>query len=215
MQLWFVLALLGGFIGAFLVSRVMQAKRRGVVLSDAAMRAGLAFAGEDESFVDEALSHLLLRWGNRKTIKHVLRGSIEGQMVVIFDYECTSSTGPSTRTCVQTVAAIAFTEKRAPEFSLRTVTEAYAQQDKGSGIHFESSEDFAKHYLLEGPDEPAIRELFQLGLVQFLGGQPGWWIEGKGAWLVMCKGAKLVHPAQLQRFVSEIRSISTRFTTAL
>jgi len=215
MQIWFVLALLGGFIGAFLVSRVMQAKRRGAILSDAAMRVDFTFAGEDESFVDETLSHLLLRWGDRKTIKNVLRGSLEGQMGVIFDYEYTRSVGPSARASVQTVAAIAFTEKRVPEFSLRTVTQADVQQDKGSGIRFESSEDFAKHYRLEGPDEPAIRELFPPSLVQFLGGQPGWQIAGKGAWLVICKDRKLLVPAQLQRFVSELRSITTRFTTAL
>ena len=82
---------------------------------------------------------------------------------------------------------------------------------RGRGIGFDEDPEFARSSRLQGPDEAAIRELFQPALRQQLASEGGWSVEGEGRWLVLYRRSKRIRPDRLVEFVESARRIAALF----
>jgi len=113
----------------------------------------------------------------------------------------------------QTVASFNLSERRLPAFELSPETWAHkiAQAFGYKDINFESSPEFSKTYLLRGPDETAVRELFRADLLHFFTGEKGWRVEGAGDWLCVYRYARTVSPKDLRSFLDQTEAVAQQF----
>ena len=113
----------------------------------------------------------------------------------------------------QTVACFHIAERRLPAFELspelwaHKIAQAFGYKD----IDFESSPEFSKTYLLRGPDETAVRELFRADLLHFFTGEKGWTVEGEGDWLCVYRYARTVSPKDLRSFLDQTEAVAQQF----
>lgn len=115
---------------------------------------------------------------------------------------------------MQTVACFYLSDRRLPAFELSAkwwahkIAEVFGYKD----IDFESSPEFSKSYLLRGPDEAAVRELFRAELLHFFTGEKGWTVEGKDELLCVYRGDSLgVSPKELGSFLAKAERVARLF----
>jgi len=153
--------------------------------------------------------------GRERTYRNILTGKPDGtSRAIISDYLYTTGDGRSAQTCRQTVALLTFPKGDLPRFELRPVTTVdridavFGYQD----IDFEESPLFSRRYLLRGPDEAAIRALFDLNLRQYFKSHPDWCVDGRGPWLAAYRHGRLIQPKALPAFLDEVTFLLKAFS---
>jgi hypothetical protein len=131
-------------------------------------------------------------------------GETEGVKAAIFDYRYTVGGGKNSQTFNQSVLYFEPPNLNLPFFSLRPehllhkLIEAFGYQD----IDFGNHPTFSSKYLLRGPDEPALRNLFNDALLGFYEMNQGLSADGGGNQLFFFQQNYRQPPHQIQATVN-------------
>ncbi|BAY35567.1 hypothetical protein NIES2107_74790 (plasmid) [Nostoc carneum NIES-2107] len=192
-----------------------QRQRRTEALRQVASTLALDFLESDKMLEHEDFFKFpLFHRGSSLEIRNILRKRSAAGEAILFDHEFQQGSGENSSQYSQTVAAFHISHQNLPEFSLRPenvfdkIGEFFGHQD----IDFESYQEFSKSYRLQGQLEPAIRETFNFHVLQFFSHNSGWWLEGKGEWLVIYQMNRQVKPKELSNFLMQTSEISQLFT---
>jgi hypothetical protein len=194
-----------------------RARERALAMQAAAQQIAFNFFGNDETRAI-AVRTALFRRGGARRFRNIMTGSHAGFDVSLFDYSYTISTGRSSSTYTQTVAAF-IQGLPLPVFDLHRegffdrVGDVFTHND----IDFESNPEFSRLYHLSGDEKERIQELLSPALLAFLEGLPPesrWHFEGCGFTLILYRGNQTVDPGQLQPFLDEASSLACNFFAA-
>jgi hypothetical protein len=193
--------------GVILYFAHAAAQKRKGELEALAGELGLDFFPEGDSSVSAVLSKLrLFDRGRSKKFMNMMTGNANGVRIAIFEYRYTTGGGKNQHTHQQTVIsfesenlALPFFELR-PEHMFHKIGQAFGYKD----IDFESHPVFSRRYLLRGPNESGIRDLFTPELLSFFEDQSkGICVEAGNARLIFYRAGKRLKPEQIRDFMSE------------
>ncbi len=129
----------------------------------------------------------------------------DDRKLAIFEYCYTTGGGKHAHSHLQTVISFQSPQLTLPEFSLRPehmfhrIGEKMGMQD----IDFESHPRFSKRYLLQGPDEEAIRRLFTAEVLEFFEAREGASVEASGDHFTFFRANNRVKPQRIRAFMEE------------
>jgi hypothetical protein len=158
--IWIAVAAVG--VGVFLYSMYTENKRREVIKTlsgELGLEYFQSLPSSDQLLFNDF--QLAGQGRGRKTSNVIIADSGELRMI-LFDYQYTTGSGKNSSTHRQSVALVSSQNLRLPEFKLapegffQRVAEFFGSKD----IDFEDDAEFSKRYLLQGPEETAIREFF-------------------------------------------------------
>lgn len=145
----------------------------------------------------------LFNHGHTRKIKNMMYGEANGVKAAAFDYVYVTGYGKHRRTHAQTVAYFEPGNMSLPYFSLRPegtihkIFAAFGYQD----IDFGQRPTFSSQYLLRGPDEPAIRNVFSDGLLSLYEMNPGTCTDGGGNQFLVYREGHRWEPNEIQPLV--------------
>lgn len=157
----------------------------------------------------------LFNQGHSKLIKNFVYGELEGIKTALFDYRYTVGHGKHQSTFNQSVVYFEPRNLSAPFFSLRPegtfhkILAAFGYQD----IDFGNRPTFSSKYLLRGPDEPAVRGLFNEALLGFYEMNQGSSADGGGNQLFIFRQNQRTPPHESQAFVNWALQIQRLYTS--
>ena len=207
-QAFFPFLILGGvvlLIAVIAYVSYLAEKKRTEALKRVAEELGFDFFPKDQGLLGELASFPLFSQGHSKRLTNLMRGEAGGLAVEIFDYRYTTGGGKSSTTWKQTVICFRLDGPGLPAFSLRpeNILDRIGAWFGSQHITFEDYPGFSKSYLLRGPDEKAIRELFTEQVLAFYEGRTGLSTEGGGDRLLFYRHNKRVGPEQVRAFLEE------------
>lgn len=219
MDVLLALVLMALFLyGAFRLSRHMLQAREDKML-DAALQLGFSFGASGEALEALPIVRLPLFQGHsRRTFSNVLRGKVGGREVVLFDYH--GSNVHARGSTLHTLACFQLPDVALPEFSLQVGSPLHSFGLRAftgyRDINFEDKKAFSQTYMLFGPDEASVRELFGRGPADFFNQNFYWRAEGGGDWLVLGYskrevGGGYLDPAELPEFLQKVGQIADMF----
>ena len=197
----------------FLVGRA-QASERAQAMQAAAQQIGFKFFGNDLTRTISVRTAVFRRGGARR-FRNILNGSHTGFEVSLFDYSYTISTGKSSSTFTQTVAAF-IQGLPLPLFDLHR--EGFLDRAGDMFVHndidFQSNPEFSRRYHLSGDEKERIAELFSPSLLTFLEGFRRI-VAGTsrvaGFTLTLYRGNQTVNADQVQPLLKETSSLAHNF----
>lgn len=192
-------------------------KKRTAALREAARELRFEFfpKGGPLKLADLSGFHLMQR-GSSRRFQNLMHGSAQGVDVSIFDYQFTESGGEDSTTYYTTVARFRSLELDLPEFSLRPeglfhkIGKAFGFKDMDFPMH----PAFSKMFLLRGPDEAAIRALFDIPLIAALEPMKGISVEGASGQLIFYRHNKRVDAGAMRAFFEEAFRVFSQFADA-
>jgi hypothetical protein len=207
------------FVAIYAFGKV-QAKKRTQALQMVAQEIGFTFKGDawNNQPSNQQFGTSLFGRGRRRLFNNVMVGNSASVETSLFDYSYTTSSGKSSHTHTQTVAAYS-QELWLPLFELRPegfldrIGDAFVHSD----IDFESHPEFSQRFLLRGPSVQTIRELFSPALLTFLETLPPeekWHIEGCVTNLIIYRADTKVAPEGYRSFLERTSSIARMFFSA-
>jgi hypothetical protein len=208
---WITFAIIGGIIAVALVAAYfsyLQEKKRAEALRQVAEELQFDFTPKgDGGLLGELTGQglFLFSQGHRKKVYNVLRGRAGGLEVAIFDYDYTTGGGKNSHTHRQSAVAFRFDGPPLPAFSLRPenvwhkIGQLFGYQD----IDFDEHPTFSSRYLLRGPDEAAVREVFTDEVLSFYEGMQGVSTEANGDRLLFYRHEKRVKPERIRPLLEE------------
>lgn len=212
---WSLLPLLFGTLALVAVIFFLQRaaeRRRTDTLQSLAPMLGFSFDGElkkpGDAGLDTSLTSFhLFRHGGAPRLHNLMRASNVDGEDLIFEFRYTVSTGKSSHTVEQTVAAFRRRAARVPGFRLspENVFSKLGHLLGGQDIDFESNEVFSASYVLKGEDPDAVRAFFERQAVVYFADHPGWSAEGAGEWLIVYRASKREKPEDLREWIDEAR----------
>jgi hypothetical protein len=213
---WSLLLLIGLLVAVavavLFVSRAAERKRLEQLRSVAPML-GFSLDPEPRKMAESGLDPDLLAFplfthGRSPRVRCVMRAPRVDGDEIVFDFRYTVSTGKSSHTVEQTVAAFRRRGARLPEFRLHpeSLFDKLGQAFGGQDIDFESNEEFSKRYVLKGDDPDAVRALFERQAAMHFADHPGWSAEGGGEWLIVFRSSKREKPDDLRTWLDGVRT---------
>lgn len=166
---------------------------------------GFAFSAEPSGTADRFGGLRIFSQGHSKRVRNQLSGAGESAEVSLFDYSYTVGSGKNKTKHSQTVVCLESPELELPQFELRPehffhrIGGVFGYQD----IDFGDFPEFSRKYLLRGPDEPAIRSVFDAAVVSHVEGLDRVCLEGGGRQLVFYRHAKRVRAEELRPLLEE------------
>jgi hypothetical protein len=151
--------------------------------------------------------------GHEKHIKNFMYGEASGTKAAVFDYVYVTGYGKNRQTYTQSVVYLEPRDLNLPYFSLRPesfvlkIFTAFGYQD----IDFGQRPEFSRQYILRGQDEPAIRRMFNDGLLAFYESNPGTCTDGGGNQLLIFRGGHRFQPAEIQSYIGLALSVAKLF----
>jgi hypothetical protein len=201
--------------GAFVGVHLWLDKKRREALAAAAGRLGMRFAARGQGALADGLAgHLpLFNRGSARNAVNAMFGKIEDVPVRILDYSFATGMRRHSSTQCQTVAAFGLGATRLPAFALRpegALSNLFGETD----IEFKGHREFTRCYLLRGPDEPAIRTVFDDRVLAFFDANLGWSVETDGRWLIVYTSKRQVRPDDLPVFLEQAFGVFSVFGQA-
>jgi hypothetical protein len=179
-------------------------KQRRQAFEQAARDLGFTFSPVgDGGIVSQFGRFQLFSRGSNRAVRNLLEGQAHGCEVKIFDYDTEGADNPESRS--QTVLCFRSPDLDLPTFSLRPKNTLHkiAAWFGYREVTFSGHPHFRQNYLLRGPDEDAIRRLFDEGLVAFFDDYPGVSTEGGGPLFVFYRASERVDPSRIRAFLEE------------
>jgi hypothetical protein len=215
---WWLLPLLLGTVAlvalAFVLQRAAE-RRRTEALQALAPMLGFSFDGESRKPGDAGLdaslrSFHLFRQGGAARVRNMMRAAMIDGEDLVFEYRYTVSTGKSSHTVAQTVAAFRRRGATIPDLRLfpENVFSKLGHLLGGQDIDFDSNVEFSAHYVLKGDDPDAVRAYFERRAVIYFADRHGWSVEGSGEWLIAYRASRREKPEDLRAWVDEVRGIA-------
>lgn len=211
------IAIFGGITAIVLIGLYLghlYEKKRTKSLSDLAQELAFEFSplGDSAYFDSMAALHLFSQ-GRDRTWSNLMRGEAGGLAVSIFDYRFTTGSGKHKHTTKQTVICFQFDEPSLPLFSLRP--ESFWHKVGGwlgmKDIDFDSHPRFSSAYYLQGPDEAAIRRLFEPRVLEFFEKNLSLSVEAMGQRLFHYTPGVRVDPKKMHDFMARGFEILKQF----
>ena len=194
------------FAFAMIASNKAEKKRR-AELAQTASEMGLEYFEEGwDGFLDPFAEVKLFNRGRARRTRNVIQGQTDDVSIRLFEYFYTTGSGKNRRTHVQSVACLQAPELEIASFALRpqsAVFDAIGKKFGGQDIDFEDHPEFSRMFVLQGANEPAIRDQFTAPVLDFFVGQQGIWLEGIPGGLVFFRRNKRVPPSSMRNFLSE------------
>lgn len=165
--------------------------------------------------LSEMTGFYLFGIGHSQTIFNLLQGTAGGLQISIFDYRYVTGSGKNRKVSTQSVFVAHREGMDLPMFTLRPeniwhkIGSMFGMQD----IDFESHPKFSKRYLLKGPDEEAIRELFTPEVLDFFEQKSGLTVEGSGD-VLLYSTYKRLSPDSVRQFMADGFEILNLFQPA-
>jgi hypothetical protein len=199
-------ALVGGII--YLVWRAEQQRTEAMRLAAQAM--GFTFTERDDGVL--ALGFPLFDRGHSRKAKNVMAGEVGGRAVTLLDFQYTVSSGKNSTTHRQTVAVFA-AAGALPDFDLapENILHRFAGMFGYQDIDFAHAPEFSQRYLLRGPDEDAVRRVFNTDVLAFFTGEPGWSAQCRGGALAIFRSSKRCKPGETPAFLADCLRIASAF----
>jgi hypothetical protein len=199
-----------GFFGVLLVLLIGGAlyfqKKRSDRLEATARALGFTFrrwaTKEDKALI--VGSHLA-KAGYARTVHNVLQASGPAELAMfLFDYSyAVGHIKDDDRTIGQTIIRMHSPLLRLPPFSIlpeNTFSEIgkfFAYPD----INFSEDSEFSRNYLLRGPDEAAVRQLFNSSIIRFFEHERDLTVEAAGDLMFLYRYNKVVMAQEMRTFV--------------
>lgn len=185
----------------------LAARRRGRAMQTAAQKIAFTFQGEDWTYPTPRpqLGSALFVQG-QGCCSNIMTGIADGFNTSLFDY---SYSGHPSGT--QTVAAFS-QELWLPLFEVRP--NSFLDPVRDFNVDNEIDCDFSDRYVLRGPEEDKIRELFTPALapaLESLTPEGHWHIEGMGTALILYRAGVTVRADQLPAFLQQTALIARTF----
>jgi hypothetical protein len=204
-------------IAIWAIQRALS-RRRTEGMKTAALEMGFTFEGAQWADMRQAplMEHALFGKGRGTELKNIMTGSRSGMKVNVFDYTLRIGTGRHSHTEAQTVVSFTKDGVYLPYFELRPIGPFDKMWDAVThkNIHFDSSPEFMRRYVLRTPSENDVRSLFTPSVISFLeqfGPHTKWSIEGTGNTLIVFHSRKKISPAEVRPFLDETSSIASSF----
>jgi len=205
-------------LAAIVFWRRSAERQRTEEVASVAATMGFAFDAESRKPAEAGMlpamaGFALFRHGGAPRVRNVMRMRVIDGEDLVFDYRYTVSTGKSSHTVEQTVAAFHRPGTTRPAFSLSPehVFSKLGHLFGGQDIDFDSNDAFSSAYVLKGEDEDAIRRLFERQAVIYFADRPGWSAEARGEWLVIYGASKRPKPEDLREWIEEVRRAARVF----
>jgi multisubunit Na+/H+ antiporter MnhB subunit len=200
----FIVFIIAVIIVAVIVSR-KRAQERTRQLTSVATLLGWQFSPVAAiTWIPKLETFALFNQGHSKSITNAMYGEIEGVKAAVFDYRYTVGGGKNSQTFTQSVVYFEMPNLNLPFFSLRPenflhkLIEAFGYQD----IDFGNHPTFSSKYLLRGPDEQGVRNLFNDALLSFYETNLGLSADGGGNQLFIFQQNYRQPPHQIQLTVN-------------
>ena len=180
-------------------------KKRSDKIEAAARALGFTFrrkaTKEDKALV--VGSHLA-KAGYARTVHNVLQPSGPAELAMfLFDYSYSIGTSGYGRTVGQTIIRMQSPLLKLPPFSI-SPENIFSKIDKVFGysdINFSEVPEFSRTYLLRGPDEAAVRQLFNSSIIQFFEQERDLTVEAAGDLMFLYRYNKQVTAEEMGTFV--------------
>jgi hypothetical protein len=213
-----IVAVLVIFVVIFIVGRIQQ-KKRIAALTTLAQTMGFNFEGTAWGDPTRAsrLQTAIFNRGHGRRFTNIMSGNFAGLATSVFDYWYTTGSGKNSHTYMQTVVAFTI-DVGLPVFELRPegFFDRIGDRFTHGDIDLESNPEFSNRYLLRGPQEAKIRELFTPSLLSFLeqiSPEKKWHFEGDGQTLVLYVASSLVDSQGMREFLIATSSIAKTFVS--
>ncbi len=200
-----VIAVAAG-VGAALYFSYRLQRKRSEELARVAAELRLSFTPEgDETAMSEHAALHLFSQGRSKKIRNLMRGTVRDSNVAVFDYQYTVGAGKNQHTWTQTAISLHPPGRSLPAFSMRPehVFHKLGSMMGYQDIDFESNPAFSAKYLLRGPDEAAVRNVFTGRVLMFFEAEEGLCVEADGRALIVYRHSKRIKPEALREFVEK------------
>lgn len=211
------LAVLGVVIAVKVGKR--RESRRQAALARIAAELGMGFTPEDAVLLSQFGGYAFFPHGDWKRATSVMRGTIRGSPVVLFDYHVTLGSHNNRNTVRLTVAAFDLAPKPLPVFEAQggrdLVTRLLDKALADKVIDFPDDPDFTRSFCVTGDDAQAVRRVLGRGARSFLKQRrAGWTFRSDGRWLLMCRLRKHPEPGDYSAFVEEASEAMLAMTAA-
>ncbi len=146
----------------------------------------------------------LFSQGHSKSLNNVLYGELDGVKTALFDYQYSVGHGKHRSNFNQSVAYFEPRQLSLPFFSLRPentlhkIIAAFGYQD----IDFGKRPTFSSQYLLRGPEEQAVRNVFNDELLGYYEMNEGSSADGGGNQLFIFRQNYRAAPHETQSFIN-------------
>lgn len=164
------LMIVAAVIGLIMLISSQYEKKRTAALAHLAVEMSLVFSPKGEPIVRESLGGFkFMQSGRNQTVSNLISGQTQSVVLSVFDYSYITGSGKNKHTHKHSVVAFDSPQLDLPEFDLipenlfHKLASKFGYQD----IDFDGYPTFNRKYLLRGPDESAVRELFTEDVVQF------------------------------------------------
>ena len=171
----------GAFFSVFawiVISAILEKRRRIKRVADYRIEAelmGLQFVEDpDGKAYHQFDTFKLFKRGKKRRVTNLVEGDSGDVKISIFDYQFLTGGKKSKVLYRQTVVALRSDQLRFPEFSIRPeifldkLGPALGLQN----LDFDTHPEFSKRFVLEGPDEAAIRSYFTPAVLEFFERNP-------------------------------------------
>ena len=193
-------------------------KRRVVAFNEQANQMGLQILDDPDGQVLRQFDNFkLFSQGNKRQITNLIEADGQDVKILIFDYRfSTNPTGKGSTAHEQTVVALKSRLLRCPEILVRPKTLA-DKLDSASGFQpnsFDLNSEFSKLFVLNGPDEAAIRNFFTPAVLDFLKRHPKDSLEAKDDTLFFYRVRTLCKSTELEDLLAQARELFGVLTKA-
>jgi hypothetical protein len=213
---WTVILGLVVFFGGLVALMVYLDRKRSDKIQAVATRLGFTFRRKATD-ADKALivgCHIA-NAGHGHITSNVLEAAQSDELkMTLFDHVYTIGYGKSSQQYNQTVTRMQSPVLNLPAFVLfpETFFSKIGKLFGGADINFPEAPEFSKKYILRGPDEAAIRALFNPSLLQFFEGQVRpLTIDAAGDTLFAHRTSRRAKPEELEAYVAEGKQILAKF----
>ena len=147
--------------------------------------------------------------GRRARLVNIMKGRSAFGAVVITDHIYVVGSGKNSSTITQTLVAVELDGSPLPAFVLgpegifSRIGQVFGSQD----IDFDSSPSFSGAYQLKGPDEDAIRRVFERNAVPYFSENRGWSVEADGAWIVVYRQGRRAKTDDMTAFLERALTV--------
>lgn len=184
--------------------------RRQAALARVAAELGMGFTPVDNALLSQFGGYAFYPHRNWSQATSVMRGTIQGLPVVLFDYYVTwGGLNTDIKTVRLTVAAFDLASRPLPVFEAQGgqnnwVTRLLGRASGDHVIDFPDDPDFTRYFHVTGDDAQAVRRLLGRGARSFLTQQrTEWRFRSNGRWLLLCPSHKRLKPEDYRVFVGE------------
>ena len=179
---------------------VHQAKKRTEAFQAQANEMGLDFAETSDELIGRLGDFALFKRGRGKRTRNVLTGDAGDVKISIFDYRYTTGSGKNKTVHKQTIVLLESANIHAPAFSMRQqgFFDKFGKALGFQDIDFTSHPKFSKMFVLQGPNEEAVRKFFTPQLLEFFETQERVSVEGGFGRIMTYSARKVLKPEEVK-----------------